>query len=154
MELNFSDITNALIPLLGVWLGSYLTKNQIRNQSLIDTRRATYAKLLAVVMSEESYPEIYGSADSYIPEKVEKYNEKLGEWRKNRKFIKGLATECLLITTNQKLFSKFSDFISSQDPEKNLRDIKTIELMKEEINFIDRFKVFKYLSNLKTKIGE
>lgn len=83
--------------------------------------------------SEESYPEIHGTADAYNETKVAEYNKKLGDWRKNRLLIKGIATEALLITNNKELSKMLNDFIYSKNPDNSLLNERVQDLMRNEI---------------------
>ena len=132
MELYYLIITGAF-SLFGVWVGSSLSRRQARHQFLMEARRTVYARLLSAITSEDNYPrDIYGAADAYSEEKVAEYNRKVDEWRKNRRKIKGLATEALLVTQSESLSNKLSEFISSRDPDNSsLRGVQ--DLMRKEI---------------------
>lgn len=119
-----------LFGVTGILLQSFLTQRQAKKQSLIETRRAVYAKLLSATISEFIYPEIY-SGNIMSEDDRKQYNERLLNWRSNRKTIKGLAAEALLLTENLELRKKLTTFISSNDPHERLRDEE--QLMRNEI---------------------
>jgi biopolymer transport protein ExbB/TolQ len=125
-------ITGASISIFSIFLGSFLSRRQAKDQFLMETKRTVYAKVLSAAISEDKYPpDILGTAEAYFEEKVTEYNRRLLEWRKNRKVIKGLAAEALLVTQGEVLRNKLSDFISSNDPDKNLQGLEG--LMRKEI---------------------
>lgn len=113
----------------GTWLQAYLTRKQSRGQTLMETRLSTYAKLLSVTKSEERYPP--NARSGMIKEEVDAYNTKVNEWRRNRKIIKGIATEAFLLSANPALQDKLSKFISSNDPDFRIMDMEN--LMRNEI---------------------
>lgn len=122
-----------LFTLLGVILGSYISYKLSRNQSILEAKRIIYAKLLSNMASEESYPEIRGTVDTYNETKVEEYNKKLSNWRKNRLLIKGIATEALFVTNNKELSNILNDFIYSKNPDNSLLSERVRDLMRKEI---------------------
>lgn len=125
-------IITGILPLLGVWLGSFLSKRQAKYQFLIETRRTVFSRLLSSVISEENYPrEIAGTTAAYDEKKVEEYNNQVNEWRRNRKLLKGLASEALLVTENVIFQNKLSEFVSSHNPDTRLSGLE--ELMRKEI---------------------
>ncbi|MDO8590503.1 MAG: hypothetical protein Q7R65_00825 [bacterium] len=119
-----------IISSLGTtWLQSFLTKKQIKNQTLMEIRLAVYAELLAVAKSEERHP-----ADpraGITPEEVLKYNERVQKWRTERKAVKATASKALLLAKSSELRRRLSEFISSSDPDHTIVGIE--EIMREEI---------------------
>lgn len=84
------------------------------------------------VMAEERYPGDFFPRDPYnLTEERKEYNLKVVQWRKNRREIKGLASEALLLSSNSKLREKLLNFMQNDNPEFKLTDIE--KLMKEEI---------------------
>lgn len=116
--------------LLGILLQYFLTHRQTKIQSLIEARRVVYAKLVSATMSEWKYPG-EPSREALSEDRINKFNEHLNEWRRNRKAIKSLAAEALLLAQNSDLRQKLKEFISSSDPEKRLVEIE--ELLRREI---------------------
>ena len=123
--------TLGIVSSLGVtWLQAYLTRKQSRGQTLMETRLSTYAKLLSAAKSEERYPSI-GRANIITAIGIDAYNAKVNGWRKNRKAIKGIATEAFLLAGNHDLQKKLSEFISTDNPDSRITDVDT--LMRTEI---------------------
>ena len=127
-------IITGIFSLAGVWLGYFLSRRQIKDQFLMETRRTIYAKLLSAAMSEAEYPrepELSREDSMVMKQKITEYNSELGEWRRNRKMLKGLSQEALLITQGKPLRDKLFEFISSYNPDNRLDGIE--ELMRNEI---------------------
>ena len=118
----------SVFSLVGVWLGASLYRSHTKHQFLMETRRMIYAKLLSGVMSEENYP---NNPSDRSEENILEYNRQLKEWRRNRRALKGLAAEALLITENGALREKLSEFISSHNPDSHLVGVE--EIMRKEI---------------------
>ncbi len=95
----------------------------------METRLSTYAKLLSATKSEERYPP--NAPTGMTAAEVDAYNAKVNEWRKNRKVIKGIATEAFLLAGNLHLQEKLSEFISNDNPDFRITDVET--LMRTEI---------------------
>jgi len=98
----------------------------MKTQSLMEARRMVYAKLLSTVEEEESYPRVL-----LFGEETEHFNVRLREWRRNRKKIKGLAAEAMLLVEDSGLKAKLLQFITTQNPEERLRGI--VEIMRSEL---------------------
>ncbi|MEK7552287.1 MAG: hypothetical protein AAB534_02610 [Patescibacteria group bacterium] len=119
-----------IVSTLGAtWLQAYLTRKQSRSQTLMETRLSTYAKLLSVAKSEERYPPNARAGMTTV--EVDAYNAKVSEWRRNRKAMKGIATEAFLLAGNSDLQEKLSEFISSDNPDFRITDVEI--LMRTEI---------------------
>lgn len=128
--MNRDIIFGWLLGTVGTVLQYFLTRRQTRIRSLVDMRRVTYAKLVSVSMSEWKYPGT-PSREAFSEDQYNKFNEHLNEWHRNRKMIKSVAAEALLLTQNFDLQHKLKEFISSPDPEKRLVGIE--ELLRKEI---------------------
>lgn len=122
-------IVGALIALGGVVLQSWLTNKSKKNQSLLEARRVTYAKLLSASISEESYPiftpdPINQYKETANEDAVQKFNEKMTVWRTNRRNLKGFAAEALLISDDNKLKDELRKFINNADPDYTLKHLE------------------------------
>ena len=108
---------------------AYLTRKQDQGKILMETRFSTYARLLFSVKSEERCPQ--GSHAGVTSEESDLYNSKVEEWRKNRRVIKGIATEAFLLSSGSDLKKRLSEFISSDNPDFRVTDVES--LMRNEI---------------------
>jgi hypothetical protein len=123
-------IVGWLLGIISSTIQSILSKDQLQKQTIMEVRLSTYSRLLSAVISEERYPPI-ASAGMVEQYDVDAFNSRMNEWRKNRKQIKAIATEVLLLTNSPQLKIKLKEFISNDNPDFRIQDIE--ELMKDEI---------------------
>ena len=124
----------ALISSLAtLFVQAYLTKKQVYRQTLFQTKITTYARLVSATKSESRYPDGFRHINPLMQEKeADEYNDRIIRWRENRRIIKGIASEALILTENSELRKKLNEFILNDNPELRLSNID--ELIRFEIN--------------------
>jgi hypothetical protein len=127
MDINLmATLFGATIALAGVFLQSILAYKFSIKQSLLDAKRVIFSRLLSAVESEDSCPNFNPNIH-----KVEDFNRKIDLWRENRRKIKGIAAEALLVSENEELKTLLRDLIKNFDPERKFKDVE--DLMRKEI---------------------